>query len=40
MTAQPLITLFTSPKPFTNPHINVIQRNAIAPGWSWEKKYR
>ena len=29
MTAQPLITLFTSPKPFTNPHINVIQRNAI-----------
>lgn len=29
MTSQPLITLFTSPKPFTNPRINVIQRNAI-----------
>ncbi len=24
-----LITLFTSPKPFTNPHIDIIQRNAI-----------
>ncbi len=24
-----LITLFSAPKPFTNPHINVIQRNAI-----------
>jgi len=24
-----LITIFTSPKPFTDPHINVIQRNAI-----------
>jgi hypothetical protein len=29
MTSAPLITLFTSPKPFNNPHINVIQRNAI-----------
>ncbi len=26
---MPLITIFTAPKPFTNPHINVIQRNAI-----------
>ncbi len=24
-----LITIFSAPKPFTNPHINVIQRNAI-----------
>lgn len=24
-----LLTLFTAPKPFTNPHINIIQRNAI-----------
>ncbi len=29
MTPHPLITLFTSPKPFTNPHINIVQRNAI-----------
>ncbi len=29
MREQPLITLFTCPKPFTTPHINVIQRNAI-----------
>jgi hypothetical protein len=29
-----LITLFSSPKPFTDPHINIIQRNAIA---SWTK---
>jgi len=29
MTENPLITLFTCPKPFTNPHIAVIQRNAI-----------
>lgn len=29
-----LITIFTSPKPFTHPHINVIQRNAIQ---SWAK---
>jgi hypothetical protein len=28
-----LITLFTSPKPFTNPHIAMIQRNAIR---SWQ----
>lgn len=27
---MPLITLFTSPKPFTNPHIALIQRNALA----------
>jgi hypothetical protein len=26
------LTIFTAPKPFTNPHINIIQRNAIA---SW-----
>lgn len=26
---DPLITIFTTPKPFTNPHINLIQRNAI-----------
>jgi hypothetical protein len=26
---MPLITLFSSPKPFTNPHIATIQRNAI-----------
>ena len=24
-----LLTIFTAPKPFTHPHINVIQRNAI-----------
>ncbi|MBN1230605.1 MAG: hypothetical protein JXA19_01940 [Anaerolineales bacterium] len=24
-----LITIFTAPKPFTNPHINIIQRNAV-----------
>ena len=24
-----LLTIFTAPKPFTNPHINIIQRNAI-----------
>jgi hypothetical protein len=24
-----LITIFSAPKPFTNPHINIIQRNAI-----------
>jgi hypothetical protein len=29
-----LITLFSAPKPFTNPHIAIIQRNAIA---SWTK---
>ncbi len=28
-TPDPFITIFTSPKPFTNPHINLIQRNAI-----------
>jgi len=27
------ITIFTAPKPFTNPHINLIQRNAIR---SWQ----
>jgi hypothetical protein len=26
---DPLITIFTAPKPFTNPHISLIQRNAI-----------
>lgn len=29
-----LLTLFSAPKPFTNPHINLIQRNAIQ---SWLK---
>ena len=33
MTA-PLITVFSAPKPFTNPHIATIQRNAIT---SWTK---
>jgi hypothetical protein len=27
--ADTLITIFTAPKPFTDPHINLIQRNAI-----------
>lgn len=26
---MPLLTLFTAPKPFTNPHISTIQRNAL-----------
>ncbi|MGQ9834042.1 MAG: glycosyl transferase family 2, partial [Candidatus Villigracilaceae bacterium] len=26
---MPLLTLFSAPKPFTDPHIAVIQRNAI-----------
>ncbi|MBW8012571.1 MAG: hypothetical protein FVQ83_15255 [Chloroflexi bacterium] len=26
---MPLVTIFTAPKPFTNPHIALIQRNAI-----------
>jgi hypothetical protein len=26
---DPFITIFTAPKPFTNPHISLIQRNAI-----------
>jgi len=25
-----LLTIFTAPKPFTNPHINIIQRNTLA----------
>ncbi len=29
---MPFLTIFTAPKPFTNPHINIIQRNAIC---SW-----
>jgi hypothetical protein len=29
-----LLTIFTTPKPFTNPHINIIQRNALQ---SWLK---
>ncbi|OGN89161.1 MAG: hypothetical protein A2Y88_01240 [Chloroflexi bacterium RBG_13_48_10] len=28
-TTDPFITIFTAPKPFTDPHINLIQRNAI-----------
>jgi len=31
---EPLVTFFTAPKPFTNTHINIIQRNAIL---SWKK---
>lgn len=27
---MPILTIFTCPKPFTNPHIAVIQRNALA----------
>jgi hypothetical protein len=27
--SDPFLTLFTAPKPFTNPHISLIQRNAI-----------
>ncbi len=27
---MPFLTIFTTPKPFTNPHIAVIQRNALA----------
>lgn len=26
---KPLLTIFSAPKPFTNPHVNLIQRNAI-----------
>ncbi len=26
---MPFLTIFTTPKPFTDPHINIIQRNAI-----------
>lgn len=26
---MPLVTIFSAPKPFTNPHISIIQRNAI-----------
>ncbi len=29
MTQQPLLTIFSAPKPFTRPHIALIQRNAI-----------
>ncbi len=29
MSPTPLLTIFTAPKPFTNPHIATIQRNAI-----------
>ncbi len=31
--ADALVTFFTAPKPFTNPHVNIIQRNAIQ---SWK----
>ncbi len=33
LTPDPLITIFTVPKPFINPHISLIQRNAIR---SWQ----
>ena len=26
---MPLLTLFTAPKPFTDPHISMIQRNTL-----------
>ena len=26
---MPFLTVFTAPKPFTNPRINIIQKNAI-----------
>jgi hypothetical protein len=32
-TSDPFLTIFTAPKPFTNPHISLIQRNAIQ---SWQ----
>src|SRR5512146_740614 len=32
--SMPELTLFTAPKPFTNPHIALIQRNAIQ---SWKQ---
>ncbi|RPJ02418.1 MAG: hypothetical protein EHM39_01930, partial [Chloroflexi bacterium] len=31
---MPFLTIFTAPKPFTNPHIAIIQRNAIQ---SWKQ---
>lgn len=31
--SDPFLTIFTAPKPFMNPHINLIQRNAIR---SWQ----
>ncbi len=31
--SDPFLTIFTAPKPFTNPHIQLIQRNAI---FSWQ----
>jgi len=31
--SNPLLTIFTAPKPFTDPHIRLIQRNAIL---SWQ----
>jgi hypothetical protein len=32
--SEPILTIFTAPKPFTNPHITVIQHNALL---SWIK---
>ena len=29
MSSEKILTIFTAPKPFTNPHINMIQRNAL-----------
>lgn len=34
MTPDTLLTIFSAPKPFTNPHIDIIQRNAIQ---SWQQ---
>jgi len=31
---EPLLTLFSTPKPFTDPHIAMIQKNAIQ---SWKQ---
>jgi hypothetical protein len=33
ISSDPFLTIFSAPKPFTNPHINLIQRNAIQ---SWQ----
>ena len=37
MKVMAFLTIFTAPKPFTNPHINIIQRNALSrPGRAWQ----
>jgi hypothetical protein len=37
---DPLITIFTAPKPFNNPHIRMIQRNAIKSWFNLGKEAR